>query len=139
MPTATTNTPQLRARRGPKAKLTPDMVPTDAERRAKLLARLEIQAETDLSAARLLLELTKEAERLNAGNVVLNITSYDIEDKKLAAIIAQADVSIVLEILDGLRVRLEADGFPAECRRTLQCLRQMFQHSADTIYAPPED
>lgn len=104
-----------------------------------LVANLKAKSETDISAMKVLADMIAAERAAEKANFVLNIVPFDIPDKKLSDIIQQADVPVVEEILSGLSIRLQADEFSTETRRTLQVFTQQFLREAERIYAPPAD
>jgi hypothetical protein len=112
----------------------PDEDPFDLDYR-QILADLKEQAKTDLGAKKLWIDIYQANQATKEMDFVLNITPYDIDDKKLSVIVQQADVPVVLEMLDGLAVRLEADEFNSDCKLTLRAFRRLFTDEADRLYA----
>lgn len=105
-----------------------------------LLSALKQQAMSgDAVARRQLIELHNANKAAKAMDFLLEITPFDIPDKKLSDIIQQADVPVVMEILNGLYDRLRIDGFSPECQGTLTALQRLFTDEAERIYAPPEE
>ena len=136
--------PKLAPRRGVKAGLKTQMavMPDEPDYEAdykQMMAELREQARTDLGAKKLWLEIYEANKPAADGSFTLNITPYDIEDKKLSQIVQQAEPGIVSDVLDGLRVRLEVDEAPGEIKKALQCFRAMFEHWAADAYAPDEE
>lgn len=106
----------------------------------KLVASLKKKAmEGDANAQRQMLELHQSQTAAKALEFTLNITPYDIEDRKLGDIIQQADAPVVMEILQGLAERLRQDEFNKDCQRTLLAFMRQFESEADRLYAPKED
>lgn len=102
----------------------------------ELLAALKKRAkEGDPHASRQLLEQHTANRSAKAMDFQLNITPYDIEDRSLSMIVQQADLPVVMEILSGLAIRLEADEFSRDIKRTLISFRQMFEDESERIYA----
>lgn len=112
---------------------------TDADY-LQLVASLKKKAmEGDANAQRQMLELHQSQTAAKALEFTLNITPYDIEDKKLGDIIQQADAPVVMEILQGLAERLRQDEFNRDCQRTLLAFMRQFEAEAERLYTPKED
>lgn len=106
----------------------------------QLVASLKKKAlDGDPNAQRQMLELHQSQTAAKALEFTLNITPYDIEDKKLKDIIQQADAPVVMEILEGLSERLRQDEFGKDCQRTLLAFMRQFETEAERLYTPKEE
>lgn len=106
----------------------------------KLIESLKKKAmDGDPNAQRQMLELHQSQNATKALEFTLNITPYDILDRKLGDIIQQADAPVVMEILQGLSERLRQDEFSRDTQRTLLAFIRQFDTEAERLYAPKED
>jgi hypothetical protein len=135
----------MRSPRGPKPDIIEELNSSSGglltdDHYEKMIASLKKRSEEgDPHATRQMLDLYQQAAASKAMDFVLEVTPYDIPDRKLGEIIKQADAPVVMEILAGLADRLLADRFSVATCQTLVALQRLFSEEAERIYAPPKE
>jgi hypothetical protein len=122
----------------PKPKLTPveSEHAKNRRRRDKLIEQIYATAmEGDLRAAKEWLEYFEQQAPVEDFNISVTVVPYEIADTSLKRIVAQADTPHVLEIFEGLALRLEEGEAPHELRDLTRCLREQYKLWAEKAYA----